>query len=151
LGKALLGDATVTKEIRLCQEVKKPQRATEEEARREAARSAALAEKRAKSPIFFPDLQTLLASADADRRDRGLPAITMESFSSTCMSIFKTHRQPIKTQRHRSPWSKISIVFLAAHRAPPLRGIARRVESNGWYGSPSLTPPLLADTRKNIA
>ena len=76
----MLGDATVTKEIRLCQEVKKLQRATEEEARREAARSAALAEKRAKSPIFSHDLQTLVASADADKRDRGLPAHTMESF-----------------------------------------------------------------------
>jgi len=31
LGKALLSDATVTKEIRLCQEIKKLQRATEEE------------------------------------------------------------------------------------------------------------------------
>jgi hypothetical protein len=80
LGKILLADATVTKEIKLCQEIKKLKRATEEEAMWEAARLATLAEKRAKSLIFSPNLQTLLATADADRRDRGLPVHTIESF-----------------------------------------------------------------------
>jgi len=72
LGKTLLADASLTKEIRLCQEVKKLQRAMEEEAIREAARFAAVNEKRAKSPIFPPDLHTTLATADSYKRARGL-------------------------------------------------------------------------------
>ncbi len=55
-------------------------RVSEYESRREADRSAAVGERRAKSPIFSADLHAMIATADAARRSRGLPPHTMESF-----------------------------------------------------------------------
>ena len=59
---------------------KKAQRVTEDIIRREAARSSAVEDKRAKSPILGPDLYAMLGAADAAKATVGLPAHTMESF-----------------------------------------------------------------------
>ena len=59
---------------------KKALRTTDEDSRREAARLAAVGERRAKSPILNADLHAMLVAADADRATVGLPAHTMESF-----------------------------------------------------------------------
>ncbi len=56
------------------------QRLTDEEARRESARAAAVVSRRALAPIITPDLQALLRSSDAERTARGLPAHTLNSF-----------------------------------------------------------------------
>ena len=53
---------------------------TEDNTRREAARSVAVEDKRAKSPILTADLYTMLGAADAARATVGLPAHTMETF-----------------------------------------------------------------------
>ena len=47
---------------------------------RESERSAAVGERRAKSTIFSADLHAMIATADADRRNRGLPPHTMETY-----------------------------------------------------------------------
>ncbi len=59
---------------------KKAQRATEDITRREAARSNAVEDRRAKSPILGPDLYAMLGVADATKATVGLPVHTMESF-----------------------------------------------------------------------
>ncbi len=59
---------------------KKAQRVSKDTTRREAARSSAVEDKRAKSPILGPDLYAMLGAADAARATVGLPAHTMESF-----------------------------------------------------------------------
>ncbi len=59
---------------------KKAQRVTEDSTRREAARSTAVDDRRAKSPILGPDLYAMLGAEDAARATVGLPAHTMESF-----------------------------------------------------------------------
>jgi len=64
---------------------KKAQRVSEDTTRREAARSSAVEDRRAKSPILGPrilgpDLYAMLGAADAARATVGLPAHTMESF-----------------------------------------------------------------------
>ena len=64
----------------ISQDGKKAQKITEDEARREAARKAAVEERRANSPIFFPDLHAMLLTTDAVGRGQGLEAHTMESF-----------------------------------------------------------------------
>jgi hypothetical protein len=61
-------------------EARKAQKFSQDEACREAARKAAVQDKRAKAPIFSPDLHAMLLVADADKRALGLPAHTMESF-----------------------------------------------------------------------
>ncbi len=62
------------------QAYKKAHRVTEDITRREAARSSAVGDRRAKSPILGPDLYAMLGVADAARATVGLPAHTMESF-----------------------------------------------------------------------
>jgi hypothetical protein len=46
----------------------------------EAARAAAVELKHAMTPSATPDQHAMLAGTDAYRRERGLPAHTMESF-----------------------------------------------------------------------
>ncbi len=46
----------------------KAQKITKDEFSREAARKVAVKGKRAKSPIFSPDLHAMLLAADADMR-----------------------------------------------------------------------------------
>ena len=60
---------------------------TEENSRRDAARSVAVGDKRAKSPILNADLYAMLGAADAAKATVGLPAHTMESF------LFYLHMQ----------------------------------------------------------
>jgi len=59
---------------------KKAQRVTEDGSRREAARTAAVGDMRAKSPILTADLHAMLVAVDADRAAVGLTAHTMERF-----------------------------------------------------------------------
>jgi hypothetical protein len=73
-------DVTLTKEVRHYKKTKKTQRFTEEISRKEVARTTTVEEKRAKSPIFSPDLSAMLVAADAVRRVKGLLAHTVESF-----------------------------------------------------------------------
>ena len=77
-GRSPLGKAPFKEGI--SQDGRKAQKSTEEEARREAVRKAAVEENRTKSPIFSPDLHAILLAADAVRRGKGLEAHTIESF-----------------------------------------------------------------------
>ncbi len=58
----------------------KTKRFTKEGSRRKIAPTSAVEEKRAKSPIFSPDLHVILVVADAIKRAQGLPAYTVEIF-----------------------------------------------------------------------
>ncbi len=66
-------------------------RVNEYESKREAERSAAVGERRARSPIFSADLHAMIATDDAARRSCGLPPHTMESF------LLHLHEQVNKT------------------------------------------------------
>ncbi len=91
-----------------------------------------MGKQRAKSPIFSADLHAMIATTDADRRDRGLPAHTMESF---LLHLHELVNKPQAAHQNATPQDPIEqdlIILLAAHMAPPLGGIATRVASNGW-------------------
>jgi len=72
------------------------------------------------------------------------------AFSYMCKRRLVTHKQPIQTQRRKAPWSRSSITILAAHRAPPSRGIASRVVSNGEYAPYPVTRPSSRTTSRAI-
>jgi hypothetical protein len=71
---------------------KKAQRVTEDVARREAARSSVVEEKRAKSPILGPDLLAILGAADPAKGTLALPPHLMESF------LLYLHKQVLNPQ-----------------------------------------------------
>ena len=69
---------------------KKAQRVSEDNIRRDTARSSAVEDRRARSPILGPDLYAMLGAADAARATVGLPAHTMESFLLYLQNQVKT-------------------------------------------------------------
>jgi len=75
LGMAHYADSTTQ-----YKDVKRAQWATEEDTRREAARTTAVTERRAKSPVLSPDLDAMLLTSGAARKVHGLPPHTLETF-----------------------------------------------------------------------
>ena len=73
---------------------------------------------------------------------RGVFQPTRCTFSSfTCKIRDTLSMQPIKTKRRMAIWSRTSIPIMAAHRAPPRRGIVRGDINNGQCAAPSPPPP----------
>jgi len=79
-GRSPLGRAHYADSTTQYKDVRKAQRATEENIRREAARTTAVTERRAKSPVLSPDLRAMLLASNAARKVYGLPPHTLETF-----------------------------------------------------------------------
>ena len=82
-------------------ELRKAHRVSDADSLREAARAAAVVERRAHTPILAPNLKALLRFANQDRRtSKGLPQHTLESFLSY---LQKQVNQPQAAHQNEAP------------------------------------------------